>query len=75
MREEYGIDSQTLEWTDFQVVYEPSDYGICTNYTDVEKLYEVQLAPTVITKVENAETNEIQIKKQLKKAKMMGNEL
>lgn len=36
---------------DVNVQYEPADYGITTAYTDIDKLYEVALAPTIITKV------------------------
>jgi len=57
------------------VQYEPADYGITTAYTDIEKMYEVKLAPTIITRVENSQNGLIQIKKQLRKEKMMDNEL
>jgi len=75
VKEEYGIEGGPCKLYDVNVQYEPADYGITTAYTDLEKIYEVKLAPTIITRVTNKENGQEQIKKQLLKEKMMGNEL
>lgn len=67
------MDDQVLLY-DVNVQYEPADYGITTAYTELDKLYETTYAPTIITKVQR-EGGPVQIKKQLKKAKMYGNEM
>ena len=67
-RGEYGLPENMRL---YDVQFNPSDYGIITNYDDLRSIYKTELSPTIITLTTNKESGQQIIKKQILKNKLM----
>ena len=55
-RQEYGLSKEAKL---YNVQFNPQDYGITKKYDDVQKIYQVDEAATVVTLTTDKETNQV----------------